>query len=60
MILIVIRVNDRRIPNVVPAVDHVFRAGVDLVQDGGGGAMADASETYTLDDIDAALMAQVS
>ena len=53
----------------VPAVDHVFRAGVDLVDGshpshaphssgggGGGGASDGGSNCYTLDDIDSALM----
>ena len=47
-----------RIPNVVPTVDHVYRAAVDLVTRNeqlvyGGGAAA--AQGYGLDDIDAAL-----
>ena len=40
-----------RIPNVVPTVDHVYRAAVDLVTRN----EAYGSQTYGLDDIDAAL-----
>ena len=68
-----------RIPNVVPTVDHVYRAAVDLVTRhnhpagtgfGPAGSATEAdghqhqqpagAESYTLDDIDAALHAQMA
>ncbi len=61
-----------RIPNVVPTVDHVYRAAVDLVTRNSAAAAAaagftrplnemapPATNSYTLDDIDAALRAQM-
>lgn len=61
-----------RIPNVVPTVDHVYRAAVDLVTRNPAAAAAaaagyalndcshpSAGDSYTLDDIDAALQAQI-
>ena len=57
-----------RIPNVVPTVDHVYRAAVDLVTrnsqhqvaavgfaSGEGHHHQSGNESYSLDDIDAAL-----
>lgn len=66
-----------RIPNVVPTVDHVYRAAVDLVtrnpsagfasgadgqqqQYASSGASGGAQQIYSLDDIDAALHAQMT
>ena len=61
-----------RIPNVVPTVDHVYRAAVDLVTrnsqhqvaavgfaSGEGHHHQSGNESYSLDDIDAALHAQM-
>lgn len=57
-----------RIPNVVPTVDHVYRAAVDLVTRNSAAAAGFAlndsrgssgGNSYTLDDIDAALQAQM-
>ena len=65
-----------RIPNVVPTVDHVYRAAVDLVTRNSGHQLIShpaglvhsgvviqgpsANDSYSLDDIDAALHAQIS
>jgi hypothetical protein len=68
-----------RIPNVVPTVDHVYRAAVDLVTRNSGQQLMShpaglavhqsgqiviqgpsANDSYSLDDIDAALHAQIS
>jgi hypothetical protein len=66
-----------RIPNVVPTVDHVYRAAVDLVTRNSGHQLGishpaglvhsgvviqgpSSNDSYSLDDIDAALHAQIS